>query len=111
VPQSSELASLRLSVLIANSFPRDPLRTTGKQAAQKSIKTGKPLIGGPFSLLDQNGAEFTEKNLLGQWTLMYFGFTNCPDICPEELDKMSDVVDILGQSWSEELPFASGKRR
>ena len=49
-------------------------------------------------MLAQDGTEFTEKNLLGQWTLMYFGFTNCPDICPEELDKMSDVVDILGAS-------------
>lgn len=70
---------------------------TEKAAAAKSIKTGKPLIGGPFSLLDQDGNEFTEQDLLGHWTLMYFGFTNCPDICPEELDKMTEVVEILGQ--------------
>lgn len=76
------------------------LRPVGQQHA-KSAKSGKPLIGGPFALLDQDGKEFTERNLLGGWSLLYFGFTNCPDICPEELDKMSDVVDVLGAF----LPF------
>jgi protein SCO1/2 len=55
------------------------------------------LIGGPFELVDADGKTFTEKDLLGKWSLMYFGFSNCPDICPEELDKMSDVVDMIGK--------------
>ncbi|KAL7419742.1 Cu-binding protein [Cryptotrichosporon argae] len=59
----------------------------------KSI--GKPSIGGPFALTAHTGAAFTEADLLGRWTLIYFGFTNCPDICPEELDKMSAVVDAV----------------
>ena len=60
---------------------------------------GKPKLGGPFNLVDQNGQLFTEANLQGRWSLMYFGFTHCPDICPEELEKMITIVDGLGP-WS-----------
>ncbi|EJT49474.1 inner membrane protein, Sco2p [Trichosporon asahii var. asahii CBS 2479] len=56
---------------------------------------GRPQIGGPFNLVDQNGKPFTDADLKGKFTLIYFGFTHCPDICPEELDKMSDVVDTI----------------
>lgn len=45
--------------------------------------------------MDQNGKPFTDADLKGKFTLIYFGFTHCPDICPEELDKMSDVVDKI----------------
>lgn len=58
---------------------------------------GRPQIGGPFSLLTHENKPFTEKALLGKWSLIYFGFTNCPDICPEELDKMSGAVTALGE--------------
>merc|ERR1711877_3115 len=61
------------------------------QEAKKGI--GKPLVGGPFHLTDHNGKEFTEQDLKGKYSLVYFGFTHCPDICPEELDKMAGMID------------------
>ncbi len=60
-------------------------------------QTGRPKVGGPFALSTHEGKPFTEKDILGKWSLIYFGFTNCPDICPEELDKMGAAVNKLGK--------------
>ncbi|XP_003791137.1 protein SCO1 homolog, mitochondrial isoform X1 [Otolemur garnettii] len=64
-----------------------------EKARHRSI--GKPLLGGPFSLTTHTGEPTTDKDYLGQWVLIYFGFTHCPDICPEELEKMIQVVDEI----------------
>lgn len=55
---------------------------------------------GDFSLLDHQGRRRTKRDFLGQWVLLYFGFTHCPDICPDELDKLSAVVAALDRDAS-----------
>lgn len=55
---------------------------------------------GNFSLLDHRGQRRTKKDFLGSWVLLYFGFTHCPDICPDELDKLSAVVSALDRDAS-----------
>ncbi|KAK2882789.1 protein SCO2 homolog, mitochondrial [Channa argus] len=55
---------------------------------------------GNFSLLDHRGKRRTKQDFLGSWVLLYFGFTHCPDICPDELEKMSAVVSALDQNAS-----------
>ncbi|CAE6487242.1 unnamed protein product [Rhizoctonia solani] len=64
-----------------------------QQAADS--KVGKPKVGGPFQLVSHENNTFSDADLLGKWCLIYFGFTRCPDICPEELDKMGEVVSAI----------------
>jgi protein SCO1/2 len=54
-------------------------------------------VGGPFALVDAaSGKPFTQDDLLGHWTLLYFGYTFCPDICPTDLAKAVQVLTSLG---------------
>lgn len=53
-------------------------------------------FGGPYTLINQDGESVTEKDLSGQYQLVYFGFTYCPAICPTELSKMTDALNQLG---------------
>ncbi len=58
--------------------------------------TAPASIGGPFSLTDQAGQTVTEKNLQGRPTLIFFGYTHCPDVCPTALFEMSEVLRAMG---------------
>jgi protein SCO1/2 len=56
----------------------------------------QPTIGGPFSLVDQDGRTFTDADLKGKPTLLYFGYTFCPDVCPTSLLLMENAAEKLG---------------
>jgi protein SCO1/2 len=53
-------------------------------------------IGGPFQLTDQSGQIVTDKILQGRPTLIFFGFTHCPDVCPTSLFEISEVLRAMG---------------
>jgi protein SCO1/2 len=58
--------------------------------------TAPAMIGGPFQLTDQSGAVVTEKNMQGRPTLIFFGFTHCPDVCPTSLFEISEILRAMG---------------
>ena len=53
------------------------------------LKTPKPLA--TFSLQDQDQAKFDRSRLQGKWSLLFFGFTNCPDVCPTTLSTLNQL--------------------
>jgi len=53
-------------------------------------------IGGPFQLTDQHGKTVTDKSLKGKPTLIFFGYTHCPDVCPTSLFELSEVLRAMG---------------
>lgn len=76
-----------------------------RKEAEQNRGMGKPLIGGPFNLITHDGVPFTEKNLIGKFSIIYFGFTHCPDICPDELDKLGLMLDDLKKKGIEIQPI------
>ncbi|RXH21733.1 copper-binding protein [Bradyrhizobium nanningense] len=54
-------------------------------------------IGGPFQLTDQNGKAVTDTSLKGKPTLIFFGYTHCPDVCPTSLFEISEVLRAMGK--------------
>ncbi|KAL4918609.1 SCO1/SenC-domain-containing protein [Aspergillus aurantiobrunneus] len=73
-------------------------RLERKRIAEMSKGVGRPKVGGPFVLRDLNGDVFTEEELKGRYSFVYFGFTHCPDICPDELDKMAEIIDKVKEA-------------
>jgi protein SCO1/2 len=80
--------ALLLAVLIFN-----------KPAAENAAQPLSPLasLGGTFALTDHRGAPVSEKTFVGKPTLYFFGFTNCPDVCPTTLYDLSARLKELGR--------------
>ncbi len=60
------------------------------------VPRGAAEVGGPFTLVSQDGTTVTQNALLGHPTLVFFGYTHCPDVCPTTLADMSAMFKTLG---------------
>jgi cytochrome oxidase Cu insertion factor (SCO1/SenC/PrrC family) len=56
----------------------------------------KALIGGAYTAVDHHGTDISSDKFLGQYQLVFFGFTSCPDVCPTALVNISAALDDLG---------------
>lgn len=76
-------------------FQNERQKAEQARLRQRTKGTGRPALGGPYELIDTHRNKKTNEDFLGKWHLLYFGFTFCPDVCPEELEKMAEVVDTI----------------
>ncbi|MGA9795505.1 MAG: SCO family protein [Rhizomicrobium sp.] len=66
---------------------------------------GSASIGGPFALTDQDGHARTNADYRGHYVLLYFGYTNCPDVCPTTLAVIADAMKQMGPKAREVTPI------
>lgn len=64
----------------------------------KSVNVKGPTIGGPFSLINTEKKAVTERDFVGNWVLLYFGYTSSPDVGPEQLKVMAKAINALGMT-------------
>lgn len=62
-------------------------------------------FGGPFSLVDHGGTPRSDRDFRGSFMLIYFGYTYCPDICPTNLQTMTDALDLIGDKAGQVQPL------
>lgn len=60
-------------------------------------------VGGPFTLVNGKGETVTDKNFAGEYMLVYFGYTYCPDVCPTALTDMATALDLLGDDKAKKI--------
>lgn len=59
------------------------------------VAGGTNQIGGPFTLLDKTGAQVTDTDVIKEPSLLYFGYTFCPDVCPLDVSRNAEATDVL----------------
>jgi protein SCO1/2 len=98
------VARIVFIILIAFSIGMGVALFLRHQSGPGVVQTGKALIGGEFSLTNHEGKPVTDKDFHGKYMLVSFGYTFCPDICPAELQLMTDAMEKLGGTKSEVVP-------
>lgn len=81
--------------LFVNSVTRTPTLSEEELRAVGAFILPRPREIAPFELRTHTGAPFNLDNLQGRWTFAFFGFTNCPDICPTTMAVMAQAYRTL----------------
>lgn len=98
------LGAITFSICVVLFFVYSITRT--REMSEQEMKTNgafifeQPREIAPFALVDQNGNPFTKAELKGHWSLMFFGFTFCPDVCPTTLAEMTKMMKALDEKYT-----------
>ncbi|RVQ50505.1 SCO family protein [Sinorhizobium meliloti] len=88
-------AVLATAAIVPRSTPQAP----------QPVTTGKALVGGPFQLETVDGKPFSNKDVEDRPYLVFFGFTNCPDVCPTTLFELTGLLKELGPAADKIAPL------
>ncbi|WP_170481119.1 SCO family protein [Ruegeria arenilitoris] len=98
------LYAILAAVVLAVGLGAMWLLTTGGKGDDKfaqcrtsQIAGGAAAIGGPFQLINAKGETVSDTDVITEPTLVYFGYTFCPDVCPFDMSRNAEAVDILAE--------------
>ncbi|WP_377191834.1 SCO family protein [Ruegeria meonggei] len=75
------------------------------QCRSSTIAGGTAAIGGPFELINGAGETVTDTDVITEPTLVYFGYSFCPDVCPFDMSRNAEAVDILAERGQSVTPL------
>ncbi len=89
-----------LAIVVLTRGPEDAFA----QCRATNIAGGSGAVGGPFELVDQTGRTVTDADVITEPSLIYFGYTFCPDVCPFDNARNADAVDMLDEMGHDVQP-------
>ncbi len=91
--------TLRSAFIVAAAATLLSCNTSGSNStAHEPAPLAGSSIGGPFTLIDQNGERVSDRSFAGKYRIMYFGYTFCPDVCPMDAQAIGAGMTLLAQS-------------
>jgi protein SCO1/2 len=88
--------ALGVAALIAMAYPITRLYQAHVETREReAMAQSAPTVGGPFTLVNQDGQTVTEADFRGRHMLVFFGYTFCPDVCPTTLQTASSALDLV----------------
>ena len=92
---SGAVAIVAIGGVLAYTTMTGPSGPSGFEECRQGAVAGD--IGGPFELIDETGATVTDAEVLTEPTILYFGYTFCPDVCPLDTMRNAQAIDILAE--------------
>lgn len=90
-------ALVALGLIIATAVVLTQGNENDRYASCRKSKITGPALGGPFELIAHTGEVMTDEDLITKPTLVYFGYTFCPDVCPIDTVRNAEAADLLAE--------------